>query len=724
MSIILKSNQTCFTVAMLALALGSATYFASGAAEKPPRATDNPDYNIFFVILDDVGADQLNISNPAGTALASTPTINAIAAQGVNFSNCWSMPECSPSRVCFFTGRYPSHTRVLTALTPSTLAQSQCSPYETTTPIILGADGYHSKLLGKFHLSQEWYNPAGIGAPASNGFAEFNGTLMGAPPPLDPTIANQVDSTKVVYSCGFPVNGSAPAICACAFPDGHCVPGVDALECLAAGGMPLVASDGTPILECSAEAAARISWQSRNGSYAWPRTINSEGVAWQQDLPVRKYSNYAMADDAIEFMKEQRSQPGSKWMCTLSFTGDHDPFQPPAPSLVPGGTGWPNNVEMACGVQPDLPNAIVQERLISNLVIEALDAQIRRVLLETGLATLGADGAFALDAPDTLIVIVGDNGSYFKTVQAPFNSQRPKGTVYQTGVSVPLVAAGGPTVAPGRRCDKMVNIIDLFELWGECANVNVHEAVPVGRILNSQPMMRYLTSADAPSAREWNFTEVGPEYTADVMYPCLFSQGGADSCSDAVFATQPFCEAQGGVWYGPGTTHPPVMADCCDLWNELGQPANFTFVYPVQQALTDGRYKLIYNQQPPCLEKIGATEYEFYDLWNCYEAAQLYGRGIDNPEYNLLREGTTMTELQQFHYDRLRIKLAQIQATLPVCVGDITLNGVVDGADLGAMLNYWGGSSVADHNNDGLTNGADLAILLNAWGECPGPAGN
>ena len=80
MSIILKSNQTCFTVAMLALALGSATYFASGAAEKPPRATDNPDYNIFFVILDDVGADQLNISNPAGTALASTPTINASTA--------------------------------------------------------------------------------------------------------------------------------------------------------------------------------------------------------------------------------------------------------------------------------------------------------------------------------------------------------------------------------------------------------------------------------------------------------------------------------------------------------------------------------------------------------------------------------------------------------------------------------------------------------------------
>jgi hypothetical protein len=96
MSIILNSKQQCFAVTMLALALGSATYFASGAAEKPPRATDNPDYNIFFVILDDVGADQLNISNPAGTALPSTPTINAIAAQGVNFSN--SAGRCRSAR--------------------------------------------------------------------------------------------------------------------------------------------------------------------------------------------------------------------------------------------------------------------------------------------------------------------------------------------------------------------------------------------------------------------------------------------------------------------------------------------------------------------------------------------------------------------------------------------------------------------------------------------------
>ena len=157
--------------------------------EPDPNATlagPRSNYNILFVILDDVGADQLRLSNPAGVGLARTPTIEAVAAQGVNFTNCWATPQCSPSRVCFFTGRFPSRTGVVTALTSTTLPQSQCSPFEMTTPRILDTAGYHSKLLGKFHLSQEDLNPAGIAAPASNGFSDFNGTLLGAPPYIDP----------------------------------------------------------------------------------------------------------------------------------------------------------------------------------------------------------------------------------------------------------------------------------------------------------------------------------------------------------------------------------------------------------------------------------------------------------------------------------------------------------------------------------------------------------
>jgi len=48
--------------------------------------------------------------------------------------------------------------------------------------------------------------------------------------------------------------------------------------------------------------------------------------------------------------------------------------------------------------------------------------------------------------------------------------------------------------------------------------------------------------------------------------------------------------------------------------------------------------------------------------------------------------------------------------------GDINGDGVVDGADLGALLVSWGqAGGPADLNGDGIVDGADLGILLTAW---------
>jgi hypothetical protein len=62
---------------------------------------------------------------------------------------------------------------------------------------------------------------------------------------------------------------------------------------------------------------------------------------------------------------------------------------------------------------------------------------------------------------------------------------------------------------------------------------------------------------------------------------------------------------------------------------------------------------------------------------------------------------------------------------VPSCIdADLNPNGIVDGADLGAMLAFWGPVSPAfpraDINGDGTVNGADLGILLSLWGPCGG----
>ena len=51
------------------------------------------------------------------------------------------------------------------------------------------------------------------------------------------------------------------------------------------------------------------------------------------------------------------------------------------------------------------------------------------------------------------------------------------------------------------------------------------------------------------------------------------------------------------------------------------------------------------------------------------------------------------------------------------CTADLSLDGRVDGADMGLLLAAWG-SAAGDVNDDGATNGADLGQLLSEWGPC------
>lgn len=60
----------------------------------------------------------------------------------------------------------------------------------------------------------------------------------------------------------------------------------------------------------------------------------------------------------------------------------------------------------------------------------------------------------------------------------------------------------------------------------------------------------------------------------------------------------------------------------------------------------------------------------------------------------------------------------EVQKAVVPCIADLNGDGVVDGADLTAVLGNWGGPG-ADIDGSGTTDGADLAIVLGAWGACP-----
>ncbi len=77
------------------------------SSEAPPASTPN----ILFVIMDDVGIDQMKSFGYGGATPPKMPNMDVVAAAGVRFRNTWSMPECTPGRAAMFVGRFPAPDR-------------------------------------------------------------------------------------------------------------------------------------------------------------------------------------------------------------------------------------------------------------------------------------------------------------------------------------------------------------------------------------------------------------------------------------------------------------------------------------------------------------------------------------------------------------------------------------------------------------------------------------
>lgn len=76
-----------------------------GACTREESTTDAPPPNILFLIADDWSFPHAGVY---GDPVVRTPTFDALARQGVYFTNAYcAAPSCSPSRAAILTGRYP-----------------------------------------------------------------------------------------------------------------------------------------------------------------------------------------------------------------------------------------------------------------------------------------------------------------------------------------------------------------------------------------------------------------------------------------------------------------------------------------------------------------------------------------------------------------------------------------------------------------------------------------
>jgi len=120
-----------------------------GVAGAAVAADDRP--NIILIMADDLGYECIG----ANGSEYDTPSLDALAAGGVRFTNCFANPICTPSRVKIMTGQYNVRNYVKFGLLPRG---------EVTFAHQLKKAGYATAIAGKWQLGPE------VDAPKHFGF--------------------------------------------------------------------------------------------------------------------------------------------------------------------------------------------------------------------------------------------------------------------------------------------------------------------------------------------------------------------------------------------------------------------------------------------------------------------------------------------------------------------------------------------------------------------------
>lgn len=196
---------------MWLLATGILTACNPGSKTPAETATSPAPPNIVLIYADDLGYGDIGAY---GATELKTPNMDRLAAGGIRFTNGYaSSATCSPSRYALLTGTYPwrnERAKILSGTAPLLIDTA-----EMTLPRMLRQQGYHTAVVGKWHLglgdgSVDWNQHI---APGPNEVGFDYAYIMAATQDRVPTVyiengavvrLDPSDPISVSYEANFP----------------------------------------------------------------------------------------------------------------------------------------------------------------------------------------------------------------------------------------------------------------------------------------------------------------------------------------------------------------------------------------------------------------------------------------------------------------------------------------------------------------------------------------
>lgn len=134
--------------------------------------------NIVYILADDMGYGDVSCLN--ASSKIRTAHLDRMAAAGMIFEDAHATSAvCTPSRYSILTGRYNWRSRLKSGVLDGT-SGPLIEPGRMTVASYLKASGYHTAMIGKWHLGWDWA-PLNPDQPVDDGNIDYAGRVSSGP---------------------------------------------------------------------------------------------------------------------------------------------------------------------------------------------------------------------------------------------------------------------------------------------------------------------------------------------------------------------------------------------------------------------------------------------------------------------------------------------------------------------------------------------------------------
>ncbi|MEQ8617801.1 MAG: sulfatase [Lacipirellulaceae bacterium] len=373
-----------------------------------PLANAQP--NIIHIVADDLGWTDLGTGATSygnGSDFYQTPNIDSLAAGGMSFTSAYAVQTCVPTRVAMLTGQYATRTGVYNVGVDISGNENDLLVGAANNGIIDPA----ATTIGET-LQSAGYTTAHFG--------KFHTTQN----------AMQITSQ---HGYDFNFGGSTTG-----GPGSYFAAGGQFGNSISSGLDPYA----TPYTQAYVDTNLK--------PYANGTNVDSL-------VGTDKHLTDAMADAAIDFMETQLASSSEPFYMNVAFNAVHTPIES-RPDLH---TKYNDILSSNGGVSPDPRH---DDPAYAGL-LEGMDQAIARIIDFVQDPDGNGDQSDSI-AENTVVFFYGDNGGFSGvTDNTPLRSG--KGSQYEGGLRVPLIAWGPGTIAAGSASDEPVHAVDFYPTFAD-----------------------------------------------------------------------------------------------------------------------------------------------------------------------------------------------------------------------------------------------------------------